>query len=83
VRHLLAIAALAAAPALARAADLVGPETCKACHPAAYESWRNGPHARARDSLTAFVVRCTSIFWCCSLSTKRSRRVRLGPAANT
>ncbi len=31
--------------------DKVGPETCKACHPAAYARWRAGPHARARDSL--------------------------------
>jgi formate-dependent nitrite reductase cytochrome c552 subunit len=30
---------------------MVGPETCKACHPAAYEAWRTGPHARAFDSL--------------------------------
>jgi hypothetical protein len=51
VRHLLAIAALAAAPALAGAADLVGPETCKACHPAAYAAWREGPHARALEGL--------------------------------
>jgi hypothetical protein len=51
VRHLLAIAALAAAPALVRAADLVGSETCKACHPAAYAAWREGPHARALESL--------------------------------
>jgi formate-dependent nitrite reductase cytochrome c552 subunit len=29
----------------------VGPETCKACHPAAYETWRASPHARARESL--------------------------------
>lgn len=29
----------------------VGPETCKACHPAAYEVWRVGPHARAFESL--------------------------------
>jgi hypothetical protein len=50
VRHLLAIAALAA-PALAPGGDLVGPETCKACHPAAYASWREGPHARALESL--------------------------------
>lgn len=50
MRHLLAIAALAA-PALALGGDLVGPETCKACHPAAYASWREGPHARALESL--------------------------------
>ncbi len=29
----------------------VGPETCKACHPAAYDVWRMGPHARAFDAL--------------------------------
>jgi hypothetical protein len=40
-----------AAPAGSRAAEHVGPETCKACHPAAYEAWRTSPHARARDTL--------------------------------
>jgi len=54
---------LAAAPGLAAGADMsaartgggskVGPETCKACHPAAYEVWRNGPHARSLDGLPA------------------------------
>jgi len=51
----LAILLLAAAPALAGAgatsAPPVGPESCKPCHPAAYEAWRTGPHARAFDSL--------------------------------
>jgi len=44
---------VAVAPALAgaSASPTVGPETCKACHPAAYEAWRTGPHARAYDSL--------------------------------
>ncbi len=42
---------LFAVPALAAGADLVGPESCKACHPAAYAAWREGPHARALDSL--------------------------------
>jgi formate-dependent nitrite reductase cytochrome c552 subunit len=50
VRHLLAIAALLG-PTVALGGDLVGPETCKACHPAAYASWREGPHARALESL--------------------------------
>jgi hypothetical protein len=54
VRHLAAIL-IAVAPALvgagATSAPTVGPETCKACHPAAYEAWRTGPHARAFDSL--------------------------------
>lgn len=40
-----------ARPAPVRAGDHVGPETCKACHPAAYEAWRASPHARARESL--------------------------------
>lgn len=63
-RLLLAIPLLlaaAAAPALAAGADAdrtggnskVGPETCKACHPAAYEVWRVGPHARSLDGLPA------------------------------
>jgi hypothetical protein len=33
------------------AGDKVGPETCKACHPTAYEAWRASPHARALESL--------------------------------
>ena len=38
-------------PALAGAGDLVGPETCKGCHMAAWTSWKEGPHARALESL--------------------------------
>lgn len=49
MRHLLALAALA--PALVAAGELVGPETCKACHPASYAAWRDSPHARALESL--------------------------------
>jgi hypothetical protein len=53
--RLVATLVLVAAPALAGAAasafPVVGPESCKACHPAAYEAWRTGPHARAFDSL--------------------------------
>ncbi len=64
-RLLLAVQLLAAAaaPTLAAGADMsaartgggskVGPETCKACHPAAYDVWRNGPHARSLDGLPA------------------------------
>lgn len=55
MRHLLAIAFAIAVgalvPGLAAAGDLVGPETCKACHPAAYAAWHEGPHARALESL--------------------------------
>jgi hypothetical protein len=38
-------------PAAVLARDKVGAETCRACHPAAYEAWRASPHARARDAL--------------------------------
>jgi formate-dependent nitrite reductase cytochrome c552 subunit len=34
------------------AADFVGPESCKGCHPAAYEAWQQSKHARAMDSLS-------------------------------
>ncbi len=52
-RPLLLAALLLAATAPGRVApsDLVGPETCKACHPAAYAAWREEPHAHAFDSL--------------------------------
>lgn len=38
--------------ATALAADFLGPESCKACHPDAYISWKNSKHARARESLS-------------------------------
>jgi hypothetical protein len=47
----LLLAALAAAPTSSAAGDKVGPDTCKACHPGAFEAWRTSPHARARESL--------------------------------
>ena len=49
VRHLTAILLLL--PAAALAGDYVGPEACRGCHPAAFASWREGPHARALESL--------------------------------
>jgi hypothetical protein len=36
----------------AGAADYLGPESCKGCHPAAYEAWMQSKHARAGDSLS-------------------------------
>jgi hypothetical protein len=35
--------------AAAAGGAFIGPETCKACHPLAYQAWRDGPHARALD----------------------------------
>jgi hypothetical protein len=52
VRHsYLSVLLAVATPALSHAGDKVGPETCKACHPSAYDAWLATPHARARESL--------------------------------
>jgi Zn finger protein HypA/HybF involved in hydrogenase expression len=51
VKRSLAYIVAVALPVAAMAADFVGPEACKTCHPIAYESWRSGPHARAASSL--------------------------------
>lgn len=42
---------LSAGPALA--ADPVGSDHCRACHPRAWEIWKDSPHSRATASLTA------------------------------
>ena len=45
------------------AADFVGPESCKACHPEAYAAWKQSKHARARDALSTLQqkdARCLS-----------------------
>jgi hypothetical protein len=38
--------------AVAVAADFLGPESCKACHPEAYTAWSASKHARSVESLT-------------------------------
>jgi cytochrome c554/c'-like protein len=58
-----AAALLALLPAAATAQGYIGAETCKACHPAAYEAWSDGPHAHALDRLpekSQKDPRCTS-----------------------
>jgi hypothetical protein len=40
-------------PLPVRAADFIGPDNCKACHPAAWEAWKDSQHARASTSLSA------------------------------
>src|SRR5437660_1671547 len=35
----------------ALAAEFLGPESCKGCHPEAYTAWMHSKHARATDSL--------------------------------
>jgi len=36
-----------AQPSILASENYVGVETCKHCHPAQYEAWKNGPHAKA------------------------------------
>lgn len=50
LRLLLPAAFLLAAP-FALAADFVGSESCKACHPEAFTAWSQSRHARAEESL--------------------------------
>ncbi len=45
-------AAVLAGSATGWAFDFVGPESCRGCHPEAYQIWRQTPHARAKDSLS-------------------------------
>ncbi len=37
----------------ALAADPVGPDNCRACHPRAWALWKDSPHSRATASLSA------------------------------
>ena len=48
----LALLAAALLPGRAFAAEFIGPENCKVCHPAAYESWKDSQHSRAAGSLS-------------------------------
>lgn len=60
---IVAVALAALAPRAAVGQGYIGAETCKACHLAAYEAWRDGPHAHALDRLpeqSRKDPRCTS-----------------------
>ena len=50
--YLLALSFLALLPTRASGADPIGAENCKACHPAAYEAWKDSQHAKASSSLS-------------------------------
>src|SRR5438874_3883777 len=65
-------AAVLALAAPAKASDLVGPESCRACHAEAYRIWSQGPHARAVDSLTADQRRSALCLSCHSRDEQRS-----------
>jgi len=49
LRVALPVAALVSAAAAA--ADFLGPESCKGCHPEAYAAWSASKHARSTESL--------------------------------
>jgi len=71
----LAFAATAAVLALAgpaAASDLVGPESCRACHAEAYRIWSQGPHARAVASFTPDQRRSALCLSCHSRDEQRS-----------
>ena len=42
-----------AASAVCSGFDFIGPESCKGCHPEAYQAWKQSKHSRAKESLTA------------------------------
>jgi Cytochrome c554 and c-prime len=65
-------AAVLALAVPARASDLVGPESCRACHAEAYRIWSQGPHARAVDSLTQDQRRSALCLSCHSRDEQRS-----------
>jgi hypothetical protein len=47
------LAAFLALPATVLAADPIGAESCKSCHRAAYEAWKESQHASSLESLSA------------------------------
>ncbi|MBI5543369.1 MAG: hypothetical protein HY901_05740 [Deltaproteobacteria bacterium] len=49
---LLAPAIILLLPARSLGAELIGPQSCKVCHPAAYESWKDSQHSHAASSLS-------------------------------
>jgi hypothetical protein len=65
-------AAVLALAGPAAASDLVGPESCRACHAEAYRIWSQGPHAHAVDSLTADQRRSALCLSCHSRDEQRS-----------
>ena len=68
-------AAVLALAAPAYASDLVGPESCRACHAEAYRIWAQSPHARALDSLSSDQRRSTLCLSCHSRDEQRSNPV--------
>jgi hypothetical protein len=50
-RTILVACLLAASPGSAH--DLLGAESCQACHPDAWAAWQSSAHARSRDVLSA------------------------------
>ena len=74
-------AAVLALAAPAYASDLVGPESCRACHAEAYRIWAQSPHARALDSLSSDQRRSALCLSCHSRETLPRCR-KSSPAGN-
>jgi formate-dependent nitrite reductase cytochrome c552 subunit len=43
---------LASVPLRASGTEFIGPESCKVCHPAAYDAWRDSQHSHAAAALS-------------------------------
>ncbi len=71
---------LLALPGTARASDLMGPESCRACHAEAYKIWAQGPHARAAQALDDKQRRSPLCLYCHSRDEARSGK-RWSPAS--
>ena len=67
---------LAATPALA-SSELVGAESCRACHREAYDVWKASPHARAHESLTPEQAQKPLCLQCHSRDEARSGQARV------
>jgi hypothetical protein len=52
-RHVLRVLAIFLASPVAFGAEPIGADTCRLCHPQAWEIWKDSPHSRAASSLSA------------------------------
>ena len=68
----LTLLALGLGAASARASDLMGAESCRACHAEAYKIWAQGPHARAAQVLDDKQRRSMLCLYCHSRDEVRS-----------
>jgi hypothetical protein len=70
-------AALLAASGARATSELVGPESCRSCHQAAYDAWRATAHARAHQSLNAEQRKQPLCLQCHSRDEQRSGQAQV------